>query len=271
MSFTEDLSIEYHRIDQQLTELYDRIAPLPEGDLICRVNGKWHKWFRIMNVHPRLDHRGRPHHQYIYIPKSQTDLARKLALRKYYLAKAEDLKQRKAALNELLQNIEQNCHHAEGVLGQEGMAELLTPVVEEKDEVIESWLREDYPRNPNYPDKLVVPTICGFCVRSKSEALIANLLYTRSIPFRYECRLTLGDYNYYPDFTILHPKTHQTIIWEHFGMMSTQTYQSEYAAKLGRYAANGFIPYINFISTFETKEMPFDSAAANHIMRLMFE
>lgn len=78
--------------------------------------------------------------------------------------------------------------------------------------------------NPVHPEHLKHPCLSGHLVRSKSELLIDQALFTHQIPFRYECALKLNDLTLYPDFTIRHPETGQFFYWEHFGMMDSPTY-----------------------------------------------
>ena len=45
-------------------------------------------------------------------------------------------------------------------------------------------------------------TDAGERVRSKSELVIANLLYKNNIPYMYECPLKINNNTVYPDFTV---------------------------------------------------------------------
>lgn len=88
------------------------------------------------------------------------------------------------------------------------------------------------------PDELIQPgswyeqgrihrTLADQLVRSKSEVIIANLLFDREIDFQYEWQLTAPDGSFYlPDFT-LHVHG-QTYYWEHWGLHD----QTEYAARM---------------------------------------
>ena len=82
--------------------------------------------------------------------------------------------------------------------------------------------------DPNHPEKLVVPTVTGEMVRSKSEAMILMLLEYSGIPYRYECRLDIDRKAYYPDFTIRHPYTGEIFYWEHVGMLDDPSYRSDF-------------------------------------------
>ena len=80
------------------------------------------------------------------------------------------------------------------------------------------WCNEPYERGTLYPEKLIHTTQNGLRVRSKSESIIAGMLETYDIPFRYEALLTVGKDRYYPDFTLLNLQDNQIVYWEHFGM-----------------------------------------------------
>ena len=271
MSFIDEIEVERERIRRRLDAVELKLERLPQGGLSCRICGHTHKWFRIEDVAVQEDGEINHKRKYVYLPKSNAELAGQLALRQYYEAVQVDLQKQADALDKMQHVLEEDCRQAEGVLAREGMAELIVPKLSRKDAYLEAWLAEDYPKGAGYEDRLRVPTIGGFNVRSKSESLIANLLLERKIPFRYECRLTLEARNYYPDFTILHPDTHEIVLWEHFGMMASPDYQAECATKLSRYFANGYLPYRNLIVTTETDETPLNAARVGRIVKMMFD
>ena len=102
-------------------------------------------------------------------------------------------------------------------------------------QILKSGKKEEYEKNPKHPEQLIVPTVRGINVRSKSEALIAFGLDMHKIPYRYECRLPIKRPEIYPDFTILQPNTGNIIIWEHFGMMDHPDYVHKASAKMHTY------------------------------------
>ena len=81
-------------------------------------------------------------------------------------------------------------------------------------------------------DRLIHRTARGEAVRSKSEVIIANLLHTRGIEYRYEEPLEIGGLTKYPDFTIEDDNTGQTYYWEHLGMLSDERYQRRWLEKM---------------------------------------
>ena len=72
----------------------------------------------------------------------------------------------------------------------------------------------------------------GMKVRSKSEEIIANILFTNHIPFRYEAPLTLNGSTMYPDFTIKNPKNNSYTYWEHLGLMDKKEYNDHAMEKI---------------------------------------
>lgn len=78
-----------------------------------------------------------------------------------------------------------------------------------------------------------VMTSFGLKVRSKSEVFIAEKLFEKNIEFKYEIPLSAAGKTYYPDFTLYIGK--KEIYWEHFGMLSDQTYAEKTEIKIKWY------------------------------------
>jgi hypothetical protein len=86
----------------------------------------------------------------------------------------------------------------------------------------------------NFEDAKVHQTLKdGVKVRSKSEVIIANMLYERNIPFEYEKPATADDRSFLPDFTI---KMNDKIwYWEHLGMLAIKEYREHWEEKRAWY------------------------------------
>ena len=95
-------------------------------------------------------------------------------------------------------------------------------------------------------------------------------LYTNKIPYRYECKLTLGNVVIYPDFTIRHPRTGEVFYWEHFGMMDVPQYAKSAADKIMLYTQNQIYPDEKLITTYETKEQPIDTGKIQKLIAYYF-
>ena len=90
---------------------------------------------------------------------------------------------------------------------------------------------------------LIHKTRKGIAVRSKSEVIIADLLYSKNIEFQYE-HVLVGDdgRERWPDFTISDDTTGTKIYWEHLGMLHRPSYRRNWEKKLKWYRSNGVLP-----------------------------
>lgn len=78
-------------------------------------------------------------------------------------------------------------------------------------------------------------TLKGDMVRSKSEVIIANLLYDNNIDYEYEKKLFYDNNKWIePDFTIKLGENNE-IYWEHLGMLGLETYDERWSEKLNIY------------------------------------
>lgn len=90
---------------------------------------------------------------------------------------------------------------------------------------------------------LIHRTRKGIAVRSKSEVIIADLLFAKDIDFQYERALQVADGSWRsPDFTIEDDTTGVTIYWEHLGMLQRPSYRRKWEQKLAWYKRNGILP-----------------------------
>ena len=119
------------------------------------------------------------------------------------------------------------------------------------------------------PSSLPHRTSFGLSVRSKSEALIAELLHAERVPFEYErtIRLNNGTDNIliHPDFTIFTRK--EPIYWEHMGMMSVNDYRIKALKKLGLYSSNGITIPDRLIITMDSADGCIDMMAIKMMIK----
>lgn len=95
-------------------------------------------------------------------------------------------------------------------------------------------------------------TLRGEEVRSKSELLIANILYLENILYYYESPFHLGTETITPDF-IIPLKDGQYIIWEHLGLLEQDRYQKRWAWKKNLYTKHRYVENLNLIITKDTQ------------------
>lgn len=244
---------------KQISQLQRQIQALPDNELLCIKNGHYTKWYQTD---------GSTH---TYIPKQERALAEKLAVKKLITCQIKEKQMEVVLLEKYLKEysrLEKN--QAEILLKKNGYCDLLKTYLEENSKEIQNWLHMDYPRSSSHPEKLIHSTLAGHMVRSKSEALISNLLFQNKIPYLYERGLWLDDNLFFPDFTIHHPITHEIIYWEHFGMMDSATYCENTYNKLKIYGIHNMIPTVNLITTYETQGHPISSTKIQLLIQEFF-
>lgn len=79
----------------------------------------------------------------------------------------------------------------------------------------------------------IYQTLSSHMVRSKSEVIIANILFERKIPFEYEAGLLVDGKQFSPDFTIKWGG--KTYYWEHLGLLEQEQYKSAWEIKKAMY------------------------------------
>lgn len=93
-------------------------------------------------------------------------------------------------------------------------------------------------------DRLIHRSERGELVRSKSELVIADKLFARSIDYGFEQPIVLADgRTRYPDFTIADHASGITYYWEHLGRLDDPIYRARWARKRTSYIAAGIRPY----------------------------
>jgi hypothetical protein len=90
---------------------------------------------------------------------------------------------------------------------------------------------------------LIHKTRKGIAVRSKSEVIIADLLFSKKIDFEYERPLVADDGTWKsPDFTITDDMTGTMYYWEHLGMLQRPSYRRKWQQKLAWYKSHDILP-----------------------------
>ena len=254
----DTISNELKSINKRIENVQAELLQLPPGKIVVAKNGSNFKWY-LNNGH-----------QTTYLPKTMRPLAEQLACKKYLNTQLASLLRQKTALEHYIQNCN-NAPDSDQFLSDDSpYQELLRPYFHSLSETIEEWVNAPFEQNQKYPEQLNQKSISGNVVRSKSESIIDMALYMNKIPFRYECLLKLNEISFYPDFTILHPRTGQIFYWEHFGMMDDPGYAENAYSKMQFYNSCGIIPSINLITTFETKDHPLTSDLVEKTIKQYF-
>ena len=144
----------------------------------------------------------------------------------------------------------------------QGRQALVTPIRLTDEQYVERWLAQSYPKKPMNPTLSSYETKRGEDVRSKSEKMIADDLYSDDIPYLYEKTVPVIDLitgqpiNLHPDFTVLNVRTRKTYLWEHWGKCDDAGYMNDNVKKIREYQNAGYTLGENLIVTFETRAFP---------------
>ncbi len=232
------------RLQKKITMLKRQLNKFPEGTLQCRKNGKYHKWYIKAGEQSR------------YVPKNEHQTLSKVATKMYLMLQLEELSEEKEAIDKYLNNYSRKEKSKKFLIENPEIKNLIPKKYYEMPENDIAWMNEEYDKNPKEFTGPKHKSITGNILRSKSEAIIEEVLIKYNIPYRYECKLVVAGETFYPDFTIIHPRTRKKIYWENFGMMDKSKYRRDTASKIQMYINDGYIPFVDIIMTFETAAKP---------------
>ena len=117
---------------------------------------------------------------------------------------------------------------------------------------------DEYEQPVFYADDYKSVSAQGEDMRSGGEMYISARLDHYGIPYRYEAETGIPDLNYAPDFTIMRPRDHKIIYWEHFGKVNDYKYVLDNFGKVKDYISYGIKPWDNLIMTFSNEQGGYD-------------
>lgn len=118
-----------------------------------------------------------------------------------------------------------------------------------------------------YEQSLIHRTLKGDLVRSKSEVIIANMLYEAGIEYEYEKELDLEEDGIrIPDFTIEDAESGICFYWEHCGMLGDAAYNRHWQEKKELYKKHNIIEGDNLIVSKDSLNGGIDSAEIKRLI-----
>ena len=243
---------ESKRIKKDLEECDRMIAAFPAGHLKCCKHGDRMDYYIVKTECGRRTAK--------YIRKGDHKCAEDLAIRDHCIRKRSILKENLRLLDYVLDSYDQFPDITASKQMNPDHLVLINDRLHSQSPAARKWKDAEYEKGPLHPEGLIYRTMSGVKVRSKSEVIIADQLFGRGIPFRYESLITVNGQDYHPDFTVYDDQTAGVVIWEHFGLMSIGSYRLNAFKKLSSYAACGFELDKNLIATFEWEGAPLDPA-----------
>ncbi|MBQ7058873.1 MAG: hypothetical protein IJM83_06175 [Firmicutes bacterium] len=245
---------------QQLVQLISKVSRAieraPEGNLTVRQNGPY--WYYRLSS-------GKSNETWHYIRHSKEDFARSLAQKGFRQAQLKDLINEELIVRKVLSMKSRHpITYLDQYLARPGIQYLLMR------EDLWQWAHEPYEKLENHSESKNHLYSEDISVRSKSEEMIISSLEKHGIPYRYEAKTQIGANEFYPDYTLRHPVSGNTLIWEHFGKMSDDRYRSDTAWKIQQYIQAGYTPGIDLIITSETPKSPLTFLKIEQIIKYYF-
>lgn len=234
----------------------------PEGTVRIRTENNRGIYYHIVD---KKDTNG------VYISRKEDDFARKLAQKEYERNYKKHATSELKAINRFMSEMDKyNCNKCYSKLST-ARKELIKPFEISDMEYAKKWKSITYEGLKFREDDTTnYITDAGERVRSKSELVIANLLYKNNIPYKYECPLNINNNIIYPDFTVLNARKRKVIYWEHFGMMGDTEYSNNAIRKIVSYSKSNILIGDRLITTFETANNSIDLEQLNKLIRCYF-
>lgn len=246
----EELEKKRSFLKRMIEEKSSFLKNVPSGQLKCmnKESGPQYYW---------ITEKGKTNGK--YISKKNLNFAALLAQKSYDLTVLKYAKAELAKIEDLISLLRS---HSLGSVYENASAArkgLIRPIYLPDDEFIEQWKGRTYEKKGFAENDPPFYTMNKERVRSKSEILIANLMYQKSIPYLYEVPVKLIGYGtVYCDFGGLNVRKRKTMYHEHFGMMDDPEYCEKALRKIDAYQRNGYFLGDNFIATFESRNHPLD-------------
>lgn len=195
-----------------------------------------------------------------YIKKKDFNLARQLAQKSYYQNIIKMLDNKINVLLRIIEVYKENntLKYYESL--NEERRNIISPIELTWEQAVKNWYNiESRGNNYRINDKKYI-TKRGEFVRSKSEKIIADILFDNSIEYKYEMEIFIKGFGYYyPDFTILDPYSRKEVYWEHLGLSDDIEYMQKSVNKINLYKLNNIYLGENLILTYENSETPINS------------
>lgn len=250
----------YAQIQKQAAKSLEN-AP-KEGRLRVATNKGTYQYYLVTE---QYDTKGK------YLTKKNRIIAKQLAQRDYDKAIVSHTNEVISAIDKLLHSIPK-ISLRDIYCDIPGKRSIITPYELSDEEYIKQWETVKYTGKGFDEGALEIYTMKGERVRSKSEKIIADMLFQMKIPYRYEYPISLNGYGVvFPDFVLLDVRRRKEIILEHWGMMDNADYCVKAIRKMRLYELNEYYENDNLIFSFETKFNILDTNILERkIKRLLF-
>lgn len=262
---SEALLKKENELKEIITRLKESLRDTPEGKLRIDHCGKIPQYYYCTKETEADFKRGQ------YIRKENKQLAYRLAQKDYEQKLLETAEKELASVQRFQENYD--AEKLANVYEQMNPCrrEIVTPQIITDEMFAEQWKKVKFQGKSFAEGSAEIYTEKGERVRSKSEKIIADMLYRHGILYRYEYPITLQGLGIvYPDFTILNLKERKEVYWEHLGMMDNPEYCEKALYKLNCYVKNGIYLGNRLLISYETSKRPLETVVIEKMMKETF-
>lgn len=260
--FIDELSERSQILEGVIGRIEKELPGMPEGNL--RITKK-RKKVQYYHVTTKENMKG------TYIPIAKESLVKDLAKKTYYEKLLREAKRENRVIKTYIKGMKGK--RPEDIYSDmnDYRKELISPLIYSDSEYAKEWENKPFTRNPYHPEECIYETKKGDMVRTKSEAMLADMYYELGIAYRYEAPVKL--YNgkiKYPDFTLLKFPERKEIYHEHMGLMEDEFYRRTNLEKLRDYEMSGITSGNNLILSFETDYLPLNIKSIRKVVKKIF-
>lgn len=243
-------------IHQKLRSIYIKeLESLPKGKLIGYFSNGKYQYYRSETINGKYTRHGVGKNQYI-----KKQLARKEYLTKVIPIIESNIKVLSAALSGYQSITPESIIDKMSAIYKSLPTEYYTDKLSCLDprinpkiaEELQQWMDAPFDQSTYKPHEKIHTTSRNLKVRTKSELIIAEILYTYNIAFHYEERIYIMGRRFAPDFTIK-LSDGRIYYWEHVGLTNDKSYMHDHYDKLRYYQHKDIVPWKNLILTYDSE------------------
>lgn len=255
----QDLKSRYAMISQSIPNIEHKIRCLPEGRIRVKYqNGK--AYYYHVGILPRDR----------YLSSEDAVLIGELVQKRYLQSVLKEARNELSALEKIQEIYPETL--AEDVFDNlpDSRKKYATPIFTCDEAYVQKWLSIPYKRKPIKKGTPAFKTLKGDLVRSKSEVIIADRLWAKGIPYKYECPLKAGDIIIHPDFTILRMSDRKIVYHEHCGRMDDPSYTDDLLYRVNLYSQEKIYIGDRLFFTFESSTRPLNTDCLDDFINTNF-
>ena len=254
------LSERYDLITKTIENIEKKLKALPTGWINIRhQNGKAYYYYANAKFKER------------FLTKKDKELIKQLLQNRYLKEVLKAAKNELSVLSKMLNTYPANLPEEMFEKLPQELRSGVEPIILGDEQDAREWMEEPYVGKPFKDDAPVYMTIKGERVRSKSEVMLADRLFFRGVPYKYECPIMIDGIVIHPDFSMKRMSDNKVIYHEHCGKMDDPDYYSDLVERINLYNQAGIMQGDRLTFSFETSDKPLDIRVIDRLIDEFFK